>query len=122
MIKIGKRRIYVAGAVSGNNFLDVLDNMRIGIQTGAILFSKGFSPFCPWLDHQFCLQIAKEYLTVERFYEYSMDFLEVCNAVLVVDNPRNVGSSGTNKEIARAMELGIPVFYTLQDLIDWTKV
>ena len=121
IVKDGKRVIYVAGAYSANHILDVFDNMRIGIETSTKLFQLGFSPFAPWLDYHFCLQLPREHLSVGRFYDYSIDFLQRCDAVLVVDNQRNIGSSGTNKELAKANELGIPVFYTLQDLLDWEK-
>lgn len=121
MINPKKRMIYVAGAYSGPDVLTVLDNMRLGIELSSTLFRKGFSPFCPWLDYHFCLNIPKEYLTVDMFYNYSIDFLEVCNAVLLTDNERNPSSGGTNKELQKAHELGIPIFYTLEELLDWAK-
>lgn len=121
MINPNKRKIYVAGAYSGPDVLTVLDNMRIGIQTSADLFRRGFSPFCPWLDHHFCLLIPKEKLTVEMFYQYSMDFLYCCDAVLVTQNPRNELSKGTQKEIANAIAFQIPVFYNLADLLKWSE-
>lgn len=121
MIRKDRRVIYVAGAYSADNVLDVLDNMRIGIETGAELFRAGFSPFIPWLDHHLCLMTDKKFLTVSMFYQYSMDFLERSDAVYLVDNPRNHKSSGTQKELDKAMELGLPVFTNKTDLFTWAE-
>lgn len=111
------KRVYVAGAYSADNVLDVLDNIRIGIQTAAEVFDAGLSPFCPWLDMHYCFTIPGERLSVDKFRAYSMDFLEVCDAVLLAPNKRNHQSKGTIAEIERAEELGIPVFHTLGDLL-----
>lgn len=114
-----KRVIYVAGAYSGLNVLDVLDNMRIGIDESAYLFKLGFSPFCPWLDFQYCL--AERGLSIDQFYQYSTDFLKRCDAVLVVDNPRNSDSKGLADEIRIATSEDIPVFVTRQSLLEWAS-
>jgi len=48
--------------------------------------------------------------------DLSMAWLDVSDAVLVL--PKYRKSGGTNLEIARAKELGIPVFYSIEDIID----
>jgi hypothetical protein len=109
------KRLYVAGPYSANNVLDVFSNMRKGIRecTEILLRSRdtGWVPFCPWIDYQFCLALrGGEHLSVNEFYAYSMAWLEVSDAVLVLDGWEN--SKGTIAEIKRAAELGIPVFYS----------
>lgn len=107
-------RVYVAGAYSADNVLSVLDNIRNGMRAGTELFLMGFSPFVPWFDFHFQLMLREgETLTVQDYYRYSMEWLDVSGAVLVLPNSEN--SKGTQAEIKRAGELGIPVFYSLED-------
>ena len=95
--------------------IDVLRNIGRGERACAELFSRGFSPFCPWHDKSFITDRPDDTFTVEQFYCYSMDWLEVSEAVFVL--PNSEGSKGTQAEIARAHELGIPVVYSLAGLM-----
>lgn len=107
------KKIYVAGAYSGPDFLTILGNMRRGMQLSYKVLKAGFAPFVPWFDYQFVL-IGE--VTLEEFYKYSMAFLPVCDAVLVVGEGHK-NSKGTQNEIRQAAKLGIPVFYSLEELI-----
>lgn len=108
------KRIYIAGAYSANNVITVLDNIRIGIRASTELFLKGYSPFCPWLDFHFQLMLREgETLSVEDYYRYSIDWLEVSGAIYVLPNSEN--SKGTQKEIKSAVDLNIPVFYSMDE-------
>ena len=100
-------RIYVAGPYSSNNVIGVLDNIHAGIKKCAELLKQGHAPFCPWLDYQF--HFFDNTLQVEDYYRYSMAWLEVSDEVWVLPNSEN--SKGTQAEIARATQLGIPVKY-----------
>ena len=111
-------RVYVAGAYSAGSVIRVLENMRIGIQTSAELLSLGYAPFCPWLDFQYSLH---KQIPLNIYYDYSIAWLDVSEAVLVVDNPLNIGSKGLAKELDRAKEIGIPVFYSIEDLQTWAN-
>ena len=106
------RRIYVAGAYSADNVINVFENMRKGIELSYEVLKAGFSPFCPWLDYHFSLMGE---VSIEEYYRYSMAWLEVSEAVLVV--PGWEDSAGTKKEMVRAHELGIPVYFSLGELI-----
>jgi nucleoside 2-deoxyribosyltransferase len=106
--------IYVAGAYSADNVISVLDNIREGTRVGVELMLAGYAPFVPWLDHQFQFYLREgEALTVDDYYEYSIAWLEKADALLVLPNSEH--SKGTQREIARAIELGIPVCHTLND-------
>lgn len=109
-----RKRIYIAGAYSANNVLGVFHNIRKGIQLATEVFKVGYAPFCPWLDYQFVLNDNDCELTVPDFYEYSIAFLHVCEAVLLVPGWEN--SVGTKKEIEIAKELGIPIYNNLDEL------
>lgn len=109
-------RIYVAGSYNAPNVIQVFNNMRLGMRQSLQVLLAGFSPFCPWLDYQFTLLLREnEALTIDDYYRYSMAWLEVSDAVLVMPNSEN--SKGTQAELERAREIGIPIFASLEDLV-----
>lgn len=108
------KRIYVAGAYSANNVLDVLKNIGRGETYSADLFMKGYAPFCPWHDKDFVMRHWDKDFTVQMFYDYSMAWLDVSDVVFVIPNWEN--SKGVIAEIKRAMELNIPVVYSYEEL------
>jgi len=114
------KRIYVAGNYSTNdnggtaNIIEAMQNIRAGQKASMAVWKAGFIPFCPWLDYQFCL-VDDEPPTIKMFQEYSMAWLEVSDAVLVISGAGNGG--GVDAEIERARDLNIPIFYNIRDLI-----
>lgn len=113
-------KVYVAGKYSDDNVLSVLGNISRGIQLCKDLFLAGYAPFCPWLDHQFVLQMTdreRAGLTVSMFHQYSLAWLEASDCVLVIPE-RIENSKGVQAEIARAREIGIPIFYSVEELED----
>ena len=108
-------RVYVAGPYSADNVMQVLENMRAGIRASTEVLLAGFAPFCPWLDYQykFAVQGAEE-LTINDFYQYSLSWLRVSEAMLILDGWQK--SKGTLHEIEVAKELGIPIFESLSEL------
>lgn len=109
------KRVYVAGAYSANNVIDVLDNMRRGMRVSTEVLLAGYAPFSPWLDFHFQLMLrGAEKLTVEDYYEYSLAWLRVSDVVLVLPGWEN--SKGTKAEIAEAHRLMIPVVYDIDQV------
>ena len=114
------KRVYVAGAYNANGALAVMANIANGVQMALRVLKAGFAPYVPWFD--VLLHVANpcpESTTIEECYEWSMAWLEVSDAVLVV--PGWEESHGTIAEIKRATELNIPVFYSIKDLVKWRK-
>ena len=116
--------VYVAGAIhpypSENPVLGFLSNIRRGQRMAKDLLLQGYSPFCPFLDFMYFLHLRDgENITVKQIKDLSMVWLEKCDAVLVL--PRYRKSEGTKAEIARAKELSIPVFYSVEDLEDYNE-
>ena len=106
------KRIYVAGAMSADNITDFLANLRRGIALTVRVIKAGYAPFCPFIDFQWSLVAPIEQ---SEYKAYSMAWLEAADAVLYVQE--NVETSpGTQAEIARAEELGIPVYGSLSEL------
>jgi hypothetical protein len=114
------KRIYVAGAYSDDNVLGVLRNIGRGEHFAAKLFMEGFAPFTPWHDKEFVISNWDKEFTVPMFYDYSMEWLRVSDAVFVIPNHEMLkdweDSKGTLLEIAEAKKLAIPVFYTIKEL------
>lgn len=106
------KRVYVAGAYSADNVLDVLHNIGRVIEESADLLSAGYAPFCPWLDYQFAM--CNRLIPKQSFYEYSIAWLKVSQVVYVLGGWEK--SIGTKKEIQLAEKLNIPVAYDLEEL------
>jgi len=102
-------KVYVAGAITGDSHTETFGNIGHGIKISAKLLKEGHAPFCPFLDYQF---LFHENITIDQFYSYSLEFLKVCDIVLVIGRPSEYRQSiGTQKEIATARELDIPIVY-----------
>jgi len=104
------KRIYIAGAYSADNVIEILDNMRRGMRAATECFLAGNAPFCPWLDFHFQLMLREgEVLTVQDYYEYSTAWLKVADELWVL--PDYEYSQGTWREIETAEIIGIPIKY-----------
>ena len=101
-----KKRIYVAGPYTKP---DPCINTFNAIQAANELMDLGFAPFIPHLSHFWHTVTPKPY---EEWMEYDAQFLGCCDAVLRLPGE----SSGADREIGQAMQLGIPVFRTVEEL------
>ena len=109
------KRVYVAGPYSADNIIDVFENMRKGMRVGVEVFLAGYAPWVPWHDfhHQLMFRDG-ESLSIDDYYKMSMAWLVVSDAVLVL--PGWVNSKGTVAEMHKAVNLGIPIYFSLADL------
>lgn len=107
-------KVYVAGAYTAPTVVQVLANMRRGIDAAVQIAKLGMAPYCPWLDFQYGLVSA---MPVEVYKEISMEWLRASDAVFVVPGWEN--SEGTNAEINEACDRDIPVFFSLRSLVNW---
>ena len=111
------KRVYMAGPYSANNVIDVLRNIGKGEAMAARLFKLGFAPFCPCHDKDFVIKNFNENFNVQQFYDYSISWLKVSEAVYLGEGWKN--SKGTLEEIETAKKLGIPIFENIEELIAW---
>lgn len=110
--------IYIAGAISSDNILTSLGNISAGIHAANRVMAAGHAPFCPHLDFQTVLaQLPEQSISVDTLKGVSMKFLEHSNVVWVLPNSEE--SAGTQAEIARAIELDIPVYYDFDPAMAW---
>jgi hypothetical protein len=113
------KRIYIAGAITpvGKNHpvLEYLTNKRRGIRATVEVLRRGYSVFCPFTDDDYWMVLMEgEEIPPKMIYQASLSMLEVCDGVLVI--PGWEDSMGTKKEMERAREINIPVFFSLDDL------
>lgn len=99
-------RICIVGPIrSGDSPL----NIRNAVLAADALLAMGHLPFVPHLCWFWKYLTARD---EEDFIAYSMAWLEQCEAVLRLPGE----SSGADGEVARARELGLPVYYALGEV------
>lgn len=100
-------KIYVAGPYSKG---DVARNVREAIYIGNNLRALGHTPFIPHLTHFWHMLIPHD--DISFWYGYDMEWLEMCDAVYRIPGE----STGADMEVARAKELGMPVFTSFLEI------
>jgi hypothetical protein len=90
--------------------------MRRGLLLATEAMQAGFAVFAPWTDVQLHLMCDRK-LTIEECYACSMPWLEAADAVLLVEENSET-SRGTQAELKRAKELGIPVKTSVEGLMN----
>ena len=114
------KRVYVAGAMSADNILEMLQNIHDGIKLGSELLKNGYAPFVPHFDIFFKIQNGVDFnIPLQYYYDYTMEWLRASECVVVCPNYKN--SVGTKAEIKQAEELGLPVYYNIEDLLENEK-
>lgn len=106
-----KKRIYIAGPYTKP---DPCVNTYNAIKMGNQLWALGFVPFVPHLTHFWHTITPHPY---EDWINYDLEWIPLCNAILRLPGE----SSGADREVKRANELGIPVFNTVDQLVSWAR-
>ncbi len=106
-------KIYIAGALSSKEnadripskvVVDYLTNVHRMCKIAGEVRKAGHSPYVPALDMM--LGVVCGDWVEEDYRGIGMEFLEVCDYILVISD-----SWGVQKELERARELCIPIFY-----------
>lgn len=113
-------RLYVAGAYSANNILDILKNIGRGRKACAEFFSLGFAPFCPWHDMDFIIMNPDHNFNIKQFRDYCLEYLTVSQVMFIL--PDSQDHEGVQDEIKLAKKLKIPVFETIFNLIQYKNM
>jgi hypothetical protein len=114
-------RVYVVGKYRDPDVLKLFGNIRRGIVVSARLIQLGFAPFCPFLDFLYLLCLPNNYcgdIGVDKLQAQGMRWLEVSDCVYAIQEGIET-SEGSQMEMKRAEELGIPIFNSLVDLWRW---
>ena len=99
--------VYIAGPYTNP---DPVKNTHRVIVMANWLREFGFVPFVPHLTLFWHFILPHE---IDYWYSYDIEWLKKCDCILRLSGE----SSGADKEVEIAKELGIPIFYDPQELI-----
>lgn len=102
------KRVYVAGPYTKG---DVAVNVKNGIQAGNRIIAAGHAPFVPHLSHFQHMESPQPY---ETWMAIDFAWVEACDVLWRIPGD----SAGADREVAHAIKLGIPVVYTLPELLE----
>ena len=102
------KRIYIASPFTIG---DPAANVLRQIDAGEALINAGFYPYLPLLSHYHHIVHPHSYETWTRLDDA---WLPSCHALLRLPGE----SKGADEEVALARELGIPVFYSVGELVE----
>ncbi len=100
------QKIYIAGPYTKG---DVADNVRVAVFQGNYAALLGHYPFIPHLSHFWHFLQPHGY---EFWIGQDMAWLELCDAILTIPGE----SSGADKEVERAKELGLIIYKSVFDI------
>ncbi len=101
-------KVYINGPLTSSG--NILENVAGAIDAARALIVAGFAPFCPHLSHH--VDPAGE-IPHSVWMEVDLPWVEAADAVL-----RLLGESvGANIEVERAVQIGIPVFTSMGELV-----
>ena len=86
------------------------ENVRTQLDAFKFLITEGFTPFAPLLSH--FIELVHP-MSWEKWLEWDFEWLGSCDYLLRLDGE----SKGADLEVAKAREMGIPVFYSFQELL-----
>ena len=104
-------KVYIASPYTKG---DVAVNVKRQIDMVDELMNLGFAPFAPLYSHFQHLIHPRPY---EDWLDVDMEWVKACDCVLRLFGK----SSGAEKEVDLAIALSKPVFWSVNDLIDFYK-
>jgi len=99
--------VYISGPFTNG---DVVENVRSAVMVAEKIVQLGHTPYIPHLSMLWHM-IAPH--PIEFWYEYDTNFLRKCDCVLRIEGE----SSGADAEVELAYDLGIPIFYSIHELM-----
>lgn len=99
-------RIYVAGPYTKG---DVAVNVRNAILAGNNLRALGHAPYIPHLTHFWHMLIPHD---IDYWYKVDLEWLDACDGLLRLPGE----SAGADNEVKYAHGIGIPVFYSIDEI------
>lgn len=85
------------------------ENVLKSLEVADKLIKMGYIPFTPLLSHYMEQSFPQDY---ETWMKLDFEWLEKCDCVLRLPGD----SSGADREVKRALELGIPVFLKMEEM------
>lgn len=99
------KKVYIASPYTKG---DIAVNVKRQMDVANELMNKGFAPFVPLYSHFQHMMHPRPYID---WIEIDLEWVKVCDCVLRLEGE----SAGADGEVAFAKELGIPVYYSLDE-------
>ena len=108
-------KFYVAGPITAATPGQREINVVTAINAGLDLIQKGHNPFIPHLSVQTDIQASVQHRPVayEKWLALDEEWLRCCDAILYL-----APSPGADRELARAKELGIQIFMSIDEVAE----
>jgi len=114
--QVSKPLVYVAGAYRANSLWGILKNIHYAWKKAKELWALGFAVICPH-SNTFWMSEPPNSLPADAFLDGDLAMVIHCDALFMLPNwNTSVGAIG-ERDYAR--EHNIPVFYAIEDLLDW---
>jgi hypothetical protein len=104
-----RTRVYVAGPISVG---PAAENINKAVMAADELLAHGYAPFVPHLSVFWGAISPKSY---ETWMEYDFEWLGTCDCLLRLPGE----SPGADREIAFAEQHNIPIFYAIENLLEY---
>lgn len=101
-------KVYIASPYTKG---DVAVNVKVQLDMADQLMNYGFAPFVPLYSH---FQHMAHPRNHRDWMDLDLEWLAMCNCVLRLPGK----SAGADEEVALALKLNIPIYYSLGELID----
>lgn len=102
--------VYVAGPMERSE-QNIWTSLRNAFGAANELVDRGFIPFVPHLYFQLALLKDRP---IEQWLEMDLEMVGKCDALLRLRGQ----SRGATAEVERARELGIPVYFSVEELVE----
>jgi len=116
-------RIFISGPITprgrrtdcdGHPAVEYIFNVRDMVLISNALMVKGWAPYCPGTDFfNFLLSTGKQQL-IKKVFAVDLAWLEASDAILMM--PGWETSPGSCGEYSRAVELEMPIFYSVTEV------
>lgn len=107
--------VYVAGKFRGANAWEIENNIRRAEDASFEIWKAGAAVLCPHTNTRY----FHGSLPDQTFIDGTLALLDKCDAVFML--PDWLSSFGACGERKWAMDHGIPVFYTMDQVIKWIE-
>lgn len=108
---VNKKLMYVAGAYTAPTDIEVERNVKTARDYALKVCKMGFSVICPHMNTK---GYERDGMTYEEVMENDFEQITRCDGMFMVPGWEN--SKGSLRERKLAMDLGLPIFYSFEEL------
>lgn len=106
--------VYIAGPLRAETAYKRELNIREAERVMLELYHAGYAPICPHSMTRFIYGAVDEAVCMDA----DIEVIKRCDAVVLCGDPET--SEGTKNELEWAEKYNVPVFYSVNDLADWS--